>query len=100
MNNIRTGLRQTISLKVFFAENSLDLIILITNSFLPTFLKGDKTYSLKRKSLSITTLKNFCFKLSQTFTSPIRAQIFNVYILKLIGGICLDLVWCGCFQTI
>ena len=75
MDNIQTGLRRTISLKAFFVEDALDFKIFI-NSFLPTFLRREETYSLKLKSLSITIPNNFCFELSQVFTS-IRAQIFS-----------------------
>ena len=47
-----------------------------TDNFLPAFVQRDE-YSLKLKSLSITTPKNFYFKLSQIFTSPIRVQMFS-----------------------
>ena len=60
MDNIQTGLRETILLK----------------TFLPVFLQREKTHSLKLKSLSITTPNNFCFELSQMFALPIRVQIF------------------------
>ena len=72
MDNIQTGIRQIISVKVFFVEN-LDK----TGSFLPAFLYREETYSLKFKSLSIATPNNFCFELPQIFTSPIRVQIFS-----------------------
>ena len=77
MDNIKTGLRQLISLKVFFVKNSLDLIILMKHIFQQGFLQREETYSLKRKSLSITTPNNFYFELSQVFASPICALIFS-----------------------
>ena len=64
-----------IPLKVFFVENSLDSKILIKRLVSCQLLY--RVYSLKLKSLSITTPNNFYFELSEIFTSPIRAQEFS-----------------------
>ena len=84
IHNIQTGLWQTISLKVFFIENSLDSIILIKRIISRQLLKP----------LEIIFVLNPNFYLTNLFPN-----VF-VYILKLIDGIYLDLVLCSCFQTI
>ena len=45
--------------------------------FQQAFLQREETYSLKRKSLSITTSNNFYLEPSQIITSPICALIFS-----------------------
>ena len=45
------------------------------DSFLPVFLHREEACSLKLKSLSIRTPNNFCFELSQIFTSPVHSTL-------------------------
>ena len=73
MDNIKPGLRQTISLKVFFVKNSLDLIILMRQTFSSKLSYRER----KHKSLSTTTPNNFYFELSQIIISLIFALIFS-----------------------
>ena len=68
MHNIKTGLQQRISLKVFFVENPRFENLDKMDTFLSVFLQRGEIYSLKLKSLSITDPNDFCFKLSQVFS--------------------------------
>ena len=101
MDNIQTGLQQTISLKVFFVENSLDLIILIKPIISCQLFYRERKHIHQNLNLNLLQLLIIFVLISPKFLlQQFVTKYFHVYILKLIDDNCFDLVSCSFFQTI